>query len=41
MIFTANHWTEHGVTNGVPNGRVREMTEGAEGVFNSIRRTTI
>jgi len=32
-----NHWTE----NEVPNGGVRERTEGAEGICNSIRRTTI
>ena len=25
-MLTANHWTEHGV----PTGRVRERTEGAE-----------
>jgi hypothetical protein len=30
-------WTEHGV----PNGIVRERTEGAEGVCNPIGRTTI
>ena len=33
----ANHGTEHGV----PNGGVRERTEGAEGVCNPIGRTTI
>jgi len=33
----ANYWPEQGA----PNGRVREKTEGAEGVCNTIRRTTI
>jgi hypothetical protein len=33
-MLTAKHWTEHGV----PNGRVRERTKGAEGVCNSIRK---
>jgi hypothetical protein len=32
-----NNWTGHRV----PNGGVRERTEGAEGVFNPIGRTTI
>jgi hypothetical protein len=36
-MFTANHWTEHGV----PNRGVREMTEGVEGFFNPIGRITI
>jgi hypothetical protein len=36
-MLTANHWTEHGV----PNGEVREKTEGAEGVCNPIGKTTI
>lgn len=36
-MLTANHWTE----NGVPSGEVRERTEGAEGICNPIRRTTI
>jgi hypothetical protein len=36
-IDAANHWTEHRV----PNGGVRERTEGAEGVCNPIGRTTI
>jgi hypothetical protein len=36
-MLEANQWTEHGV----PNGRVRERTEGAEGVCNPIGRTTI
>jgi hypothetical protein len=35
-MLTANHWTEHGV----PNIRVRERTEGVEGVCNPIGRTT-
>jgi hypothetical protein len=34
-MLTANHWIEHGV----PNGGVRERTEGAEGVCNPIGRT--
>jgi hypothetical protein len=33
----ANHWTEHGDS----NGRVRGKTEGAEGDCNLIGRTTI
>jgi hypothetical protein len=37
QMIADNHWTEHGV----PNGRVRGRTEGAEGVCNSIGRTTI
>jgi hypothetical protein len=36
-MFSANHWTEHRV----PNEGVREGTEGAEGVCNSIGRTII
>jgi hypothetical protein len=40
-MLTANHWTEHGVPNEVPKGGVREKTEGAEGVCNTIERTII
>jgi len=36
-MLAANHWTEHRY----PSGRVRERTEGAEGVCNPIGRTTI
>jgi len=36
-ILTANQWTEQGD----PTGRVRERTEGAEGVCNPKGRTTI
>ena len=36
-MLTANHWTEHWV----PKEGVRERTEGAEGVCNTIERTTI
>jgi hypothetical protein len=36
-MFVANNWTEHGD----PNGGVREMTEGTEGVFNPTGRTII
>jgi hypothetical protein len=36
-MLAANHWAEHGV----PNGGVRERTEGAEGVCNPIGRTII
>jgi hypothetical protein len=36
-MFTINHDTEHWV----PNGEVRERTEGAEGVCNTTARTTI
>jgi hypothetical protein len=36
-MLTANHWTEHRIL----NGGVREKTEGAEGVYNPIGRTTI
>jgi len=36
-MFKANHWTE----NGVPNGGVRERTDVAEVVCNSIGRTTM
>jgi len=38
MVLAANHQTEH---HGDPNGRVRERTEGAEGVCNRIGRTAI
>jgi hypothetical protein len=37
QMVAANHWTEHRV----PNGAVRERTEGAKGVCNPIGRTTI
>jgi hypothetical protein len=37
QILAANHHSEHGD----PNGRVRQRTEGAEGVCNTIGRTTI
>jgi hypothetical protein len=37
LMLSVNHWTEHRV----PNGGVRERTEGAEGVYNPIGRTTI
>ena len=36
-MLAANHWTKHGF----PNGRVRERTEGTEGVCSPIGRTTI
>jgi len=36
-MLVANHWSE----NGVPNGASRERTEVAEGLCNSIRRTTL
>ena len=36
-MLTDNHWTEHGL----PNGGVREKTEGAEGDCNPRGRTTI
>ena len=36
-MLSANHWTEHGDS----NGGIREKTERAEGVCNPIRRTTI
>jgi hypothetical protein len=36
-MLAANHWTEHII----PNRRVREGTEGVEGVCNPIGRTTI
>ena len=36
-MLSANHKTEHKA----PNGSVRERTEGAEGDFNPIERTTI
>jgi hypothetical protein len=36
-LLAVNHQTEHGD----PNGAVRGRTEGAEGVCNFIRRTTI
>jgi len=35
-MLAANHQTEHGN----PNGRIREKTEGAEGVCNTIERIT-
>jgi len=34
-MFTANHWTEHGVT----NGEVRQRTEGGKEVCNTTGRT--
>jgi hypothetical protein len=37
QMLIANHWTEYEV----PNGGVRERTEGAEGVCNPIGRTAI
>jgi hypothetical protein len=37
QMLAAKHWTEHGD----PNGRVRGRTEGAEGVCNTIGRTTV
>jgi hypothetical protein len=37
QMLSANHWSEHGI----PNGGVRERTEGAEGVSNPLGRTTI
>jgi hypothetical protein len=36
-MLTANHWTEHGVS----NGGVRERTEEAEGDCKPIGRRTI
>jgi len=36
-MVAPNHWTEQGN----PNERVREKTEGAEEVCNTIGRTTI
>jgi hypothetical protein len=36
-MLAANYWNEHGV----PNGDVRERTEGAEGVCNLIGRRTV
>jgi hypothetical protein len=36
-MLATSHWTEHRV----PNGRFRERTEGAEGVFSHIVRTSI
>jgi hypothetical protein len=36
-MFSANHWTEHRVS----NGGVRERTEAAEGFVNPIGRTII
>jgi hypothetical protein len=36
-MLAANHWTDYGVT----SGRVREKTEGAEGVCNPIGRIAI
>jgi hypothetical protein len=35
--LTVNHWTEHGVS----KGGIRERTDGAEGVWNPVGRTTI
>jgi hypothetical protein len=35
-MLTANHWTDHGV----PNGGVRERTEGAEGACHPTGRIT-
>jgi hypothetical protein len=37
QMLPANHWAKHGV----PNGGVRERSEGAEGVCNPIGRTAI
>jgi hypothetical protein len=37
MMLTANHWTDHEV----PNGGVRERTEGTEVVYNPLGGTTI
>jgi hypothetical protein len=36
-MFAANHWTEHRV----PNGEVRERTEEAKRLCNTIGRTKI
>jgi hypothetical protein len=36
-MLAVNHLIEHGV----PNGGVRESTEGTKGVYNSIGRTRI
>ena len=36
-MLKVNHWTEHGV----PNGGVREGTEGAEGVCRPMERVTV
>ena len=36
-LLTASHWAEHGDL----NGGVRRRTEGAEGIYNPIGRTTI
>ncbi|EDM02379.1 similar to LRRGT00152 (predicted) [Rattus norvegicus] len=36
-MLAAKRWTEQGD----PNGGVREKSEGAEGVCNTIRRTTV
>jgi hypothetical protein len=36
-MLTAIHWNKHGVL----NGGVNKKTEGAEGIFNPIGRTTI
>jgi hypothetical protein len=36
-MLTANHWTEHSV----PNGGDRETTDGDEGIYNPIERTTV
>jgi hypothetical protein len=40
-IFSGNHWTEHRVPNGVPNGGIRERIKGAEEVYNPIGRKII
>jgi hypothetical protein len=40
-MLAANHYTEHGVPNGIPNGGVRERTEGTEWFCNLIGRTII
>jgi hypothetical protein len=37
QMLTANHWTEWGI----PNSIDRERTEGVEGVYNPIGKTTI
>jgi hypothetical protein len=36
-MLTVNHWTEHRI----PNGGVKERTEGAEGICNHIGRIII
>jgi hypothetical protein len=40
-MLTVNHWTQYRIHNGILNGRVRERTEGAEGVCNPIGGRTI